>query len=170
MGFTGLIEWVGKGMEAVGVAIIVAGALLATGRYLMGTRRARATHDAYRGYRRDLGRSILLGLEFLVAGDIIRTVVIEPTFRGVGTLAIIVAIRIVLSVELELEIDGRWPWQGRSDSGAVNHAATAGPCPPRRPRRAPVAPGRVASRAPRGRPRARTGRAPGPDEGNRPAG
>jgi hypothetical protein len=97
-------------------------------------------------------------------------VVIEPTFRGVGTLAIIVAIRIVLSVELELEIDGRWPWQGRSGSGAVTPAAAAGHHPPRRPCRAPVAPGRVASRAPRGRARARTGQAPRLDEDARPGG
>ena len=62
-------------------------------------------------FRQGLGRAILLGLEFLVAGDIIRTVGVSPTFTSVGVLAIIVLIRTFLSFELELEIDGRWPWQ-----------------------------------------------------------
>ncbi|GGT40993.1 hypothetical protein GCM10010254_70960 [Streptomyces chromofuscus] len=65
----------------------------------------------YRGYRRRVGRSILLGLEFLVAGDIIRTVAVAPTYESVGVLAVIVGIRTFLSVSLELEITGRWPWQ-----------------------------------------------------------
>ena len=62
-------------------------------------------------------RSILLGLEFLVAADIIRTVAVSPTLPGVGVLAIIVLIRAFLSFTLELEIDGRWPWQ-RQTTGA----------------------------------------------------
>jgi hypothetical protein len=81
---------------------------------------------AYVRYRRALGRAILLGLEFLVAGDIIRTVAISPTFTSLGILAIIVAIRTFLSTELELEIEGRWPWQRR---GATAAAATPGDQP-----------------------------------------
>lgn len=65
----------------------------------------------YRSYRQLLGRSILLGLELLVAADIIRTVAVTPTFVSVGVLAIIVLIRTFLSFSLELEITGRWPWQ-----------------------------------------------------------
>lgn len=65
----------------------------------------------YRGYRRRVGRSILLGLEFLVAGDIIRTVAVAPTYASVGVLAVIVLIRTFLSFSLDLEITGRWPWQ-----------------------------------------------------------
>lgn len=60
-----------------------------------------------------LGRAILLGLEFLVAGDIIRTVAISPTISSVGVLAVIVLIRTVLSATLTVEIEGRWPWQRR---------------------------------------------------------
>jgi uncharacterized membrane protein len=75
----------------------------------------------YRALRANLGRAILLGLEFLVAADIIGTVAIEPSFRSLGVLALIVAIRTFLSFSLELEISGRWPWQ---------HAAAA-PTPPR---------------------------------------
>ena len=67
--------------------------------------------EVYAKYRRLLGRSILLGLEFLVAGDIIRTVAVDPTFASVGVLGIIVIIRTFLSFSLELEITGRWPWQ-----------------------------------------------------------
>ena len=67
--------------------------------------------SVYRSYRQLLGRSILLGLELLVAADIIRTVAVTPTFESVGVLAIIVLIRTFLSFSLELEITGRWPWQ-----------------------------------------------------------
>lgn len=67
----------------------------------------------YPWYRRTLGRGILLGLELLVAADIIGTVAIEPTFTNVGILALIVVVRTFLSFTLELEISGRWPWQAR---------------------------------------------------------
>ncbi|HEX6421248.1 MAG TPA: DUF1622 domain-containing protein, partial [Acidimicrobiales bacterium] len=72
--------------------------------------------EAYRTARRSIGRSILLGLELLVAGDIIRTVVVDPTFESVGVLAVIVAIRTFLSFTLEVEITSRWPWQGDTAS------------------------------------------------------
>ena len=71
---------------------------------------------AYHGYRADLGRAILLGLEFLVAADIIGTVAIEPPFRSLGVLALIVAIRTFLSFALELEVSGRWPWHRGADA------------------------------------------------------
>ena len=67
--------------------------------------------NAYRVCRQDLGRAILLGLEFLVAGDIIRTVVVHPTLDNLIVLAIIVVIRTLLSVTLQLEFEGHWPWQ-----------------------------------------------------------
>jgi uncharacterized membrane protein len=97
-------------VDAAGVVAIVVGALYATGLYA--TRWQRKPPEAqYRAYRQTVGRAILLGLEFLLAGDIIRTVAVDPTFRSVGVLAIIVLIRTFLSLELELEIDGRFPWQ-----------------------------------------------------------
>ena len=70
--------------------------------------------SVYRQYRQMLGRSILLGLELLVAADIIRTVAVTPTFTSVGVLALIVLIRTFLSFSLELEITGQWPWQKNS--------------------------------------------------------
>ena len=73
--------------------------------------------EVFRGYRRGLGRAILLGLEFLVAADIVRTVAVSPSFRGAGVLAIIVAVRTFLSFTLDVELDGRWPWQSRRAGG-----------------------------------------------------
>jgi uncharacterized membrane protein len=113
MEFAEVIELAGRTMEGVGVAIIIVGAAIATLAFLGEARRGGDMERPYGAYRSSLGRAILLGLEFLVAGDIIRTVAIEPTFRSVGILAIIVAIRTFLSLELELEITGRWPWQQR---------------------------------------------------------
>jgi uncharacterized membrane protein len=96
-------------VELVGVLLILGGAAAATARFL--TSWASTGLDAaYREYRQHLGRAILLGLEFLVAGDIINTVAVDPTFRSVGVLAGIVVIRTFLSFSLEVEIDGRWPW------------------------------------------------------------
>jgi uncharacterized membrane protein len=96
-------------IEFVGVLLILGGAVAATVRFL--TRWASAGLDsAYREYRQHLGRAILIGLEFLVAGDIINTVAVDPTFRSVGILAGIVAIRTFLSLSLGVEIEGRWPW------------------------------------------------------------
>ncbi len=110
MDFEETIEVVGKTMDAAGVAAIVVGILLAT---VVSARRLpfHDTRDEYRRYRRGVGRAILLGLEILVAADIIRTVAVNPTFTSAGVLAIIVAIRTFLSFSLEVELEGRWPWQ-----------------------------------------------------------
>lgn len=109
MDFKEVVEFGGRIVDAAGVASIVIGALVATGIAVI--RLARRRDAVYRPYRQQLGRSILLGLEFLVAADIIRTVAIAPTFTSVGVLALIVVIRTFLSFSLELEITGRWPWQ-----------------------------------------------------------
>ncbi|MGH4010249.1 MAG: DUF1622 domain-containing protein [Pseudonocardiaceae bacterium] len=69
----------------------------------------RPGREDYRRYRQGIGRAILLGLEFLVVGDIIHTVAVSPTFESVGVLATIVAIRTFLSMSLEVELAGRWP-------------------------------------------------------------
>lgn len=110
MEFQQIMETVGKAVDAAGVAAIVLGATVATVIAASALLR-RADEDIYRRYRRSLGRSILLGLELLVAADIIRTVAVTPTFESVGVLALIVLIRTFLSFSLELEITGRWPWQ-----------------------------------------------------------
>lgn len=113
MTFVDLVEVVGKGIDAAGVVVIVLGGLAAT--VVAGTRLVARDVDTYRRYRQQLGRSILLGLELLVAADIIRTVAVTPTLTSVAVLAGIVLIRTFLSFSLELEITGRWPWQNRPD-------------------------------------------------------
>ena len=97
-------------MEAAGVAVITIGALIA----LVGSLRSVRTGDGpdpYHLFRQRLGRSILIGLELLVAADIIGTVAVEPTLENVLVLALIVLIRTFLSFSLTVEIEGRWPWQ-----------------------------------------------------------
>jgi uncharacterized membrane protein len=103
-------------IEAVGIAIIVLGASAATLHFAWQMLRAGAPAAAYHEYRANLGRGILLGLEFLVAADIIGTVAVDPTLQSLAVLAGIVLIRTFLSFALEVEIEGRWPWQrGRAD-------------------------------------------------------
>src|SRR5829696_220999 len=108
MDFKEAIGLVSKGIDIVGVVVIVGGIGAAT---VLVLKHGGGWEDRFRAYRRGVGRAILLGLEFLVAADIIRTVAVSPTFSGVAVLGIIVLIRTFLSFTLELEIDGRWPWQ-----------------------------------------------------------
>ena len=109
MHYADAIEDVGKVIDVVGVAVIVVGGAFAAG--TAGLRRLHDEPHIYRRFRQSLGRSILLGLELLVAADIVRTVAIAPTLESVAVLAGIVLIRTVLSFTLEVEINGRWPWQ-----------------------------------------------------------
>lgn len=116
MDFRHIIETVGEFVDFAGVAVMVIGALVSIPLALRGHQPRNLPAGAenlsvYRLYRQLLGRSILLGLELLVAADIIRTVAVTPTYESVGVLAIIVLIRTFLSFSLELEITGRWPWQ-----------------------------------------------------------
>ncbi|MEP6607177.1 MAG: DUF1622 domain-containing protein [Burkholderiaceae bacterium] len=103
------VELAGSAAEIAGVVLIVGGLLVASARYVFPSRAAGASR--YQSYRQDLGRAILLGLEVLVAADIVRTVAFTPTMESVLVLAMIVAIRTFLSWSLALELEGRWPWQ-----------------------------------------------------------
>ena len=119
MSFAEIVEDVGRVIDAAGVAIIAIGviaAALGTGLRLLHSER-----DVYQRFRQQLGRSILLGLELLVAADIIRTVAVTPTLQSVGVLAGIVLIRTFLSFTLELEITGRWPWQKKPATADLEH-------------------------------------------------
>ncbi len=111
MEFDRLAVEAGKIVEMVGVIILVTGALLASVAFATRLLRGSAFGAAYHELRADLGRAILLGLEFLVIADIIGTVAVEPTLHNLGVLAVIVTIRTLLSFALELEVSGRWPWQ-----------------------------------------------------------
>lgn len=118
MNLTEAIELAARLMEGIGVAIIVVGTLVAFVQYVILSQQGVPGDLRYKTIRLGIARSILLGLEILVAADIIRTVAIEPTLAKVGVLAAIVGIRTILSFSLQLEIEGRWPWQQapRADS------------------------------------------------------
>ncbi|MEL4318389.1 DUF1622 domain-containing protein [Leifsonia sp. YIM 134122] len=108
------IQIVGEIVDILGVAAIVIGVVYAI--LDAGIRGLRRLSPVYTRFRRVLGRAILLGLELLVAADIIKTVAVEPTLESVSVLALIVLIRTFLSWSLELEISGRWPWQKKGVS------------------------------------------------------
>jgi uncharacterized membrane protein len=108
--FLDIISLTGYAIEALGVVIIVLGIGNATQRYV---RRALSTQpkDSYHQFRREMGRGMLVGLEFLVAGDIIRTVVVIDSITDVLSLGLVVLIRTVLVFTIHLEVEGHWPWQ-----------------------------------------------------------
>jgi uncharacterized membrane protein len=107
------VDTVSKVIDGAGVLVIVAGLVVATCAFALALKDRDRAQVAYRVYRQQVGKAILLGLEFLVAGDIIRTVAVAPTFAGVGVLAILVAVRTFLSFTLDVELSGQWPWQSR---------------------------------------------------------
>jgi len=107
MSFYDVIETVGKTIDGVGVAVIAAGVLISAVVAIVGV--TRQTPDVYRRLREQMGRSILLGLEFLIAGDIIRTVAVTPDLRSLAVLGGIVAIRTFLTTRQPLEVTGSRP-------------------------------------------------------------
>ncbi len=115
--FKEVVEVVSKVIDGAGVFLIIAGITIATVSFIRRwlKRDSSMAHEAYKMYRAGIGRSILLGLEILIAGDIIRTVAIDLTYQSLGTLAVLVLIRSFLSVNLEMEIEGRWPWQRKQE-------------------------------------------------------
>lgn len=110
MEFTETISIAGYTIESIGVLVVIAGSILSSVTFLRSYREL-SEGVAYRTYRRQLGRSIILGLEFLIAGDIIRTVVVSDTLENVAVLGMIILIRTFLSMTLHLEVEGKWPWQ-----------------------------------------------------------
>jgi len=105
------LKWISLGIESVGVAIIFFGALVTTGIFLYRLVKEKSLDESYHRYRGAFGRAILLGLEFLVAADIVGTVAVGLTFQDLGLLGILVVIRTFLSFALEVEINGHWPWK-----------------------------------------------------------
>ena len=104
--------------EAAGIAAILVGAIIATFLFFRRTIGGAELQQAYRQYRQGLGQAILLGLELLVAADIINTVALEPTLRSVAILGGVVLIRTFLSFALEVELEGRWPWRRARAAGS----------------------------------------------------
>lgn len=110
---TPLALWCEAILEVLGIATITLVALFALCHAFARRLRKGAGDPTFQELRQRLGRGMLLGLEFLIAADIIHTVAIELTFESVGVLAAIVLVRTFLSFTLELELTGRWPWQGQ---------------------------------------------------------
>jgi len=108
MSYAEVLDNVAKVVEGVGAAILVLGGITMLALYVR--RLFERAPGAYTELRRNLGRVILLGLEILIIGDIIRTIAVDPTLENVAVLGLIVVIRILLSFSLEVEIDGAWPW------------------------------------------------------------
>ena len=120
MTFTEGMDHVAKAFEALGAAALVLGLLLSlalSGRVWWRTRRGRV---AYQTLRETFGGVLLLGLEILVAADLIRTVAVDPSFENVASLAVIVLIRTVLSFSLDVEIEGRLPWRSKPSAAAAD--------------------------------------------------
>lgn len=114
--FDQALHWISVVVEGLGVTIIVLGALMALGAFASGLARRGFEKALYDRLRVSLAQAILLGLEFLVAADIIGTVAVEPTLKNLTVLGLIVLIRTFLSFSLEVEIHGRWPWhKGRTE-------------------------------------------------------
>ncbi|MDH4139803.1 MAG: DUF1622 domain-containing protein [Coriobacteriia bacterium] len=111
MSYVDVMERVTVVVEALGVTVIIAGIALAIARAVRDMLIGRGGNEAYERVRRYLGRSILFGLEILVAADLIRTVAVEPTLENVLVLGAIVLIRTFLSFSLEVEIEGVVPWR-----------------------------------------------------------
>jgi uncharacterized membrane protein len=99
-------------IDYTGVVIIAVGAFLAIIRLIRDlVAPTTSREEAYSNVRSFLGRSLLLGLELLVAGDVIKTVAVEATIQSVSVLALLVVVRTILSISIDIEVDGRFPWQ-----------------------------------------------------------
>jgi uncharacterized membrane protein len=123
--FAGLMDHVAQGFEALGAAILVVGVIWSVVLAVMTAWRSRSSARAYLVARQAFGGTLLLGLEVLVAADLVRTVAIAPTLDNVLVLALIVVIRTFLSFSLETEIEGVAPWRRTltSGAGAIRRAA-----------------------------------------------
>jgi uncharacterized membrane protein len=115
--FFAVVNFLVHALEAVGIAVILGGFVHATYIFLLNLRH-RTTHEAYLDYRRRSVRGLILGLEFLVAADIIKTVAVDYSMESVMMLGLIILIRTLLVFALHLEIEGRFPWvRPEGDSG-----------------------------------------------------
>jgi len=124
MHFTEVMEQLARAVEILSVAVLVIGLIWAAV-LSIGVWRSKGGKEAYGTLRRSIGGVLLLGIEVLVAADLIRTVAVEPTVENVLVLGLIVVIRTVLSFSLEIEIEGMAPWRRAAMTGATHMAAAA---------------------------------------------
>jgi uncharacterized membrane protein len=119
--FQDVMNTIVRAFEALGVAILVAGTVIAFAHHLIQVRHETDRSAAFGALRGQLGRSILLGLEVLVAADIVRTIVEVPSLQSAISLGIIVLVRIALSFAIDVEIDGVAPWKKGPSSSPDQH-------------------------------------------------
>ena len=108
----GLFKMTAVAFEAVGVAVLIFGFVLSMGHFIKRIFRVTERHEAFRELRKGFGHTLLLALDLLVAADVILTITIDLSFETLGMLGLLVLIRTFLHFVLELEVSGRWPWQG----------------------------------------------------------
>jgi len=125
-----VIEWAALIIEILGAVVIVAGVLrVAVKRGTIRFLYQLDTPGAYESYKHQMGRSLLLGLEFLVAGDVVRTVALEPTLNNVAVLGLLVVVRTFLAWSLAVEMERRWPWQARTGKEIARASTNEGAVP-----------------------------------------
>jgi uncharacterized membrane protein len=113
-------EWVelaAQGVEALAVAIMIGFIIIGTTRWLFHS--LKNINGTYERYRVILGKTLLVGLELLVAADIIRTVALDLTLKNIALLGSLVGVRTFLGWTLTVEVEGRWPWQKAEESKEV---------------------------------------------------
>src|SRR6185312_8125388 len=121
-------EWVelsSKGIQTLAVVTIAVSIVYGSLRFLRQV--SKRGGDPYRAYKELLGRSLLLSLEFLVAADVIRTVLLDLTAKGMEILGALVVIRTFLSLSLVVELEGRWPWRASEPSDRVTTVGQSEP-------------------------------------------
>ena len=111
-----LIEFIATAIDILGVIVIVLGIMMAIGMVLFWRLFGKPNGSRYTTFRHVMGRGLLIGLEVLVAADVIKTVALEPNFANLGALGLLVIIRTFLSWSLTLELTGRWPWQEQPET------------------------------------------------------
>jgi uncharacterized membrane protein len=121
--FDEAMEMVVRGFEVGGVVILVVGSVTAFTVAALSYRRVGARR-AYEEARRNVGRAILLGLEFLIIADIVMTITVDPTLNSAIALGVIVLVRTFLSFSLEIELEGSLPWRRRA--AAPTSSGTSG--------------------------------------------
>jgi uncharacterized membrane protein len=118
--------WTSEVLDVTAFAVILVAVAISTAAFIVGVVRTGFLAN-YRDYRANLGRGILIGLEILIAADILKSVVVDPTLQGIAVLGGIVAIRTFLSISLDVEINGHWPWQTTRLAREADAQARSGP-------------------------------------------
>lgn len=125
LSFDDMMELVVRGFEVGGVAILVVGSLVAVVSAALSSRRV-GGRRAYEAARRNVGRAILLGLEFLIIADIVATITVDPTLQRAAALGVIVLVRTFLSFSLEIELEGSLPWRRQATRADADGMSRSG--------------------------------------------